>query len=474
MNKCFCVIFFLFSFLLMESQNWDSIRGGVFKYQLSRILTDSVHNKLLVSGRFNAKVGSLDARGICSWDGTKWDSLAGGINTHDKTLNPQNPDGMVLSCIPMNGKLLVGGYFSSIGGVNTTGIALWDGVKWDSLPKRAFRYDKSLVISDFLKKGSLLYIAGSFDTIAGQSTKGLGTWDGINFSSVPLPIGSGFQNISSIIEYQNEIYIAGDGFLVGPNNNARDVFKFNGTSWVSTTGNGILGGASGVADLEIYNNELYASGHFTKTDGNAGDHIMKWNGSQWQDVGFGDQPYFITIRKMLVHHNKLWVFGGFYDAANAFASMAAVYDGTNWCGLKDTLDNVIGTAAVYNDTIYIGGGFWTANSDSLHFIAKLKDPNLFNQCVNVVGVDELLNDAQVAIFPNPANNKIVLEWSGESIKKGEIIIYDAVGQSLATIPVNIDSGLNKQEVNVSDLKCGLYFVILKTSTRILNSKFVKE
>ncbi len=99
----------------MKSQNWDSIKGGIFAKQIERVLFDSVHNKLIVSSKFVNHVGNLSVRGICSWDGAKWDSLAGGINTHDKFLNPNSPTGMALACVPLNGKLLVGGMFLSIG-----------------------------------------------------------------------------------------------------------------------------------------------------------------------------------------------------------------------------------------------------------------------------------------------------------------------------------------------------------------------
>ena len=468
MIKRLCCILFICSFFLMESQNWDSIKGGIFKYQLSSVLTDSINNKLLVNGRFNAKVGNLKARGICSWDGIKWDSLSGGINTHDILLNPQNPDGMVLTCISYNSKLLVGGCFTSIGYTNATSLALWDNTKWDTLPKRAFRYGKSVVVSGFLKKNNLLYITGNFDTIAGQPAKGLATWDGTNFNAVTLPIGSGFQNISSIIEYQNEIYVAGDGFLVGPNNNARDVFKYNGTNWISTTGNGVLGSYSGVADLEIYNNELYASGHFTKADGNAGDNIMKWNGTQWQDVGFGnDQSGFVSVRKMLVFHNRLWAFGGFYGVAGTFASMAAAYDGNSWCALKDTLDNAISSATIYNDTIYIGGGFWKANSDSIHFIAKLKNSNLFSQCINVVGVTELSANDQISIYPNPTTSIINIIDENNQLQNATIQIQNYLGQLVFSSPFS-------PQIDMRNLSSGMYFLTIEDKGLKKTMKIVKE
>jgi hypothetical protein len=465
MNKLLGCIFFLCSFCLMESQNWDSIRGGIFNNQLERILYDEVHDELIVSSKFVKEVGNKYIRGIGRWDGARWDSLSSGINTHDQ-LNTY-PNGMVLASIEYQGKLLVGGMFQSIGGVNATSLALWDGVKWDSLPKRAFRFnDVPIQVCGFIKKGSLLYIAGNFDTIAGQATKGLATWDGTNFNPVALPVGPGFQNISSIMEYNNEIYIAGDGFLIGPNNDARDVFKYNGTNWTSTTGNGLNGVYAGIADLEIYNNELYACGHFTKEDGNSGNHVMKWNGVQWKDVGFGDQQTFVNMRKMLVHKNRLWVFGGFDEAAGSFASNAAVYDGTSWCGLSDTLDNKIGSAVVYHDTIYIGGGFWKSNSDSIKFIAKLKNPSLYNSCINV-GINETKLSETIKIYPNPTTSSLNILDEQNDLSNSSIEISNSIGQTIFQMPFS-------NAIDVSTLPEGCYFItITAKENQRLRSKFVK-
>lgn len=324
MRFVFLIVFCLCS-AWTKAQNWDSIKGGAFRNQLERVLYDEVHDELLVSSKFIKDVGNKYIRGICRWNGLRWDSLSSGINTHDQ-LNPY-PNGMALASIEYQGKLLVGGMFQSVGGIHATSLALWDGTRWDSLPKRAFRFNDSPVqVSGFIKKGSLLYIAGNFDTIAGQPAKGLATWDGMNFNTVSIPSTLGPQGVWALTLFQNDLYVTGGLFDLG-GHYARDVIKISGSSWVSTTNGGLNGSFSTIYDLTVYNNELYASGHFTKADGNLGNHIMKWDGNQWKDVGFGDQQTFVSINKMIVYKNKLWVFGGFDEAAGGFASNAAVYDG---------------------------------------------------------------------------------------------------------------------------------------------------
>lgn len=463
MIKRFSIIFLLFICLKYKSQNWDTVPGGHFSKQLESVLYDSVYNELLVSSKFMTHVGNINARGICSWNGTKWDSLTGGINTHDNVFNPFSAHGVVLTSMSYNNRLLVGGFFSSIGYVNTTGFAIWDGVKWDSLPKRAFRDGKSVVVSNFLKKGNLIYFTGRFDTIVGQPTNGIATWDGVDFNPILLPVDPNYQGITSIVEFQNEIYIAGGMFVGGKG----DVLKYNGSNWVSTTGGGFLGPYAGARQLIVYNNELYAAGYFEMANGNSGNNVIKWDGNQWHDVGFGTEGSYIAINKLLVYHNKLWVFGGFNQVANLFTSNVAVFDGTTWCGLKDTLDNVIVSAAIYKDTIYVGGGFWKANSDSVPYFAKLSDANLYHQCVNVVGVNEYKNNDKIIVSPNPTTSMINITDEQNQFQNANIEIRNYLGQVVFTSPFTA-------QIDLQNLSAGMYFLTVQNRERKQTIKIIKE
>lgn len=457
-------IIILLSYLKTGAQSLAPVSLDKFS-DATVVFNDSVHNKLIVSSKGTSVVGSTYIRGIASWDGIKWDSLSGGINTHNKTIMPNNPAGIVGVSIEYNGKLLVGGYFSSMGYINNTGLSLWDGTKWDSLPKRAFRFDKQVTVNGFLKKGGLLYIVGQFDTIAGQPANGLATWDGINFNPIPLPISIATASdfyISSIVEFQNEIYICGGLFNIGTTGGARDVYKFNGTTWVSTTGTGFYGSFDGIGKLIVYNNELYGGGHMSTSTGNPGNNIIKWNGTGWQDVGFGNTPSFIGIEQMLVYHNQLWVIGWFTKVANMPASNIAIYDGNNWCSLADTFQNKALSAAIYRDTIYVAGGFTKINSDTnMAYVAKIKYPTLYSQCVNV-GIKELNNTQLFEVYPNPTNSILNIVDENNQLQNATIQIQNYLGQDVFTSPFT-------NQIDLSSFSAGMYFLIIKGS----NNKTVK-
>ena len=172
-----------------------------------------------------------------------------------------SPNGTALSSIEYNGKLLIGGSFAFIGRVKTTSLALWNGSLWDTLPKRAFRHDKSVGVFGFLKSNNLLYIYGCFDTIAGQKAQSLATYDGVSFTPVSLPLTmTNLVTSMQCSQYKNEFYVGGN-FDLSTNPTHVDILKYNGSSWVDV-GGGLKGSLSVILSMAVYNDELYVAGYF--------------------------------------------------------------------------------------------------------------------------------------------------------------------------------------------------------------------
>jgi hypothetical protein len=61
--------------------------------------------------------------------------------------------------------------------------------------------------------------------------------------------------------------------------------------------------------------------------------------------------------------------------------------------------------------------------------------------------------ASQQLFPNPANDHVTLQWSGNS--SGEIKVYNQNLQLLKTIPFN---NTDRMTFSVGDLSSGLYFI----------------
>lgn len=203
-------------------------------------------------------VNGKNVRGVWSWNDVIYDSLSSGLNTHDTLNNTANSTAM---CgISYNGKLLVGGSFQSVGGINTSCLATWDGTHWDSLPVRAFRpLDYSGSIYGLTKHNNKLYIYGVFDTIQGQPANGIATYDGVSYQPVSVPLmPQAF--ITNMLLYNGELYISGVFSYTAQIGN-RHILKFDGTNW-GDVGGGIKGSISSISSMVIYNNELYVGGFF--------------------------------------------------------------------------------------------------------------------------------------------------------------------------------------------------------------------
>ena len=76
---------------------------------------------------------------------------------------------------------------------------------------------------------------------------------------------------------------------------------------------------------------------------------------------------------------------------------------------------------------------------------------------------------QIMVYPNPANEKIVIETNG-IYEKGTLSVINIHGQEILTLNTE---GF-KTEVKIRNLPCGVYFIKLYSDKGIFTAKFVKE
>jgi hypothetical protein len=88
-----------------------------------------------------------------------------------------------------------------------------------------------------------------------------------------------------------------------------------------------------------------------------------------------------------------------------------------------------------------------------------------------LGNDDNMQDANIRLYPNPANNKAVLEFSSAMEGDG-IVILDVSGRTVCTIELNRNS--EKAEINVEDLAPGLYLWKYETDGKVITGKFLVQ
>jgi len=328
---------------------------------------------LYAGGNFWNLAGNIiPMHGIARWNGMAWDSLGTGVG------------GNVYSIVKYNGILYAGGSFNikdSTGNFIQANISYWNGSIWQlpgGLPASSAVWSLKVVGSD-------LYAGGNFDSIGGIAANRFARFDGFSWHSYPQ-LGS---DVSAIEEYNGEIYVAGD-FNAG--NGKKDIAKWNGTNWVSV-GGGFSGPNSWVNCMTVYQGLLYVGGYFFTSQGDPGNNIASWNGTNWNQLSSGVFPW--NVLGMHGFKNELYIGGQINDAGGIPVTFIAKWDGNNWHSLGSNFDNLVECFTSHGNDLYIGGGFFSVNSDTMYFITRYSPP---------LGVQEnILNTNGINITPNPGN-----------------------------------------------------------------------
>ncbi len=246
---------------------------------------------LVVGGDFTT-AGGVAANRIAIWNENDifgipaWSALGNGFNNN------------VAAIERFNNQIIAGGIFSASGATSLNRIAVWNGSSWQPLGTGLNNSVQALKVYN----GSL-YVGGTFTTAGGLSTGGLARWNGSAWSSV----GGFFAGSVYALEvHNNELIIAGQftGLPGSPN-----IAKYNGSTY-STLG---TGGLTGIAfSLASVNGDLYVGGVLSNAGGVPVKNLARWNGSTWNDANGGTND---TVWALTGFHNEVQV-GGTFTAAN--------------------------------------------------------------------------------------------------------------------------------------------------------------
>ncbi len=114
---------------------------------------------------------------------------------------------------------------------------------------------------------------------------------------------------------------------------------------------------------------------------------------------------------------------------------------------------------------------WVAgNMEVIAFVQDFESHEIFNGAkspIQTVGTEDLHADNNLAIFPNPASDKITIKSSSE-IKQVEI--YNQVGQIVQQIKTND----NVSTLDVSEFEPRIYFIKVFSHDNIITQKLVIE
>ena len=232
---------------------------------------------------------------------------------------------------------------------------------------------------------------------------------------------------------------------------------YNGTSFSSFGLGGLAQGSDNVNSIVEYNNELYIGGSFSTASGSIGNNIMRWDGILMKPLLGGMNG---SVSRMRVYPDGLYVCGAFNMADTVIASGIAKWNGSNWERvIPNTTNLLISDFLIRGNELYITGSFSEINSIIVNNIAKY---------ILGTGINDSQINNQLSVYPNPSANKLNIEINSGIIQKTSI--YNLTGKLIKSIPCNTP----KQELDISTLSPGLYFLDVVSDQRTFRKRFVKN
>ena len=163
-------------------------------------------------------------------------------------------------------------------------------------------------------------------------------------------------------------------------------------------------------------------------------------------------------------------------------STPAPPDGYYWWGAATTVpvdmsffDSLYFTVNVMTDAS-TGDFFLQYVAGDVDFIGRMPfdplvqtDPLPINVISNV-GVNEILKDVALNVYPNPTYGHLTIDIAGYNGKQVDMMVYDLRGAQIMTRQIT-----NAQTtLDLVDLKAGAYVIRLEAEGEVLTRKFVKN
>jgi len=439
--------------ILCLAQSWQNVGGGT-NFPVNALLSWGGH--LYVGGSFTSVDGSaLQAQGIARWTGSGWQAIA----------NPgAGGNGKVNVMTVYQGKLIVGGDFTGIGGTSANNLAAYDPTTntWSSVGGGVNGEVQALYVYD----GELL-VGGTFTRVGAppndQPIAFFARWDGTtwkapdpNYPSYLLMGG----NPLAFAEYNGKLYVGGN-FIAAYYNQTDKAYL---AIWDKATQTLLPACAPGQAPdnnvwaLAVWNNKLYIGGQFQTIGGVSSPRLAALSGTTYQAVS--GSPSSGRVQALLPTPSDLYVAGNFTSAGGQTVNRIAKLslNGT-WSALGPGIGpTIVNALAIHNGKLYAGGNFTQDGAGNpLSYIAIF------------TGTLELPHPTdKPPLSVHYASPRLILTATQNF--QGTLTLFSPLGETLLSMPLSL-SPQTAEVLDLSKWPAGLYWLsITSGSTPVLSMK----
>ena len=173
--------------------------------------------------------------------------------------------------------------------------------------------------------------------------------------------------------------------------------------------------------------------------------------------------------------------GGMDDRFDLMLTSNTPWTGSNYVrylpGSYDTLGN---DPSIYNDNI---NDFWNASTvpdnilDALYYMSDHIPVILELEVTHppTVSVQQLPNvDLQMNLYPNPATEQLMIQYTIPSSSSVRIAVVDMLGQVVFSRVVENQQGGNAAQLDIRNLPKGVYSLTIETNKGKQQKMFVKQ
>ena len=329
-----------------DGRSWAGL-PGTSSAELKRTVHTiaAAETDVYVGGDFTS-IGGVSANRVARWDGRRWSSLGDGID-----------NGVVYAIAVKGSDVYVGGSFTSASGISVNRIARWNGRAWSSpgsgVGGCGDRYCAPTVYSLLVKDGDL-YVGGQFSRAGEVPANAIAKWNGNQWFSLGAGMRAGSRDgvVRALAKRGSTLFVGGT-FITADQVRANNIARWDGTKW-SSMGHGVRGRMDNVRSIGVSDSDVYVGGSFSIAGEESVHNIAKWNGSKWSSLEIEPEDVYaiaVSEREIYVGANSFVVPG------EASAQGVVKWDGKSWSNLGKGIV-LAPVLALHQGTqgLFIGGG----------------------------------------------------------------------------------------------------------------------